>query len=333
MNVLIVIIKILVGLVILLLSAAYLTLYERRLVAKIQDRLGPNRVGPQGLLQPVADGIKVMLKEDIVPAKSDRLIHALAPALSFFLAIAAMLLIPIGDEITITGYKIPLVISDVGILYFLAASSIAVYGVILAGWGSASKYSLLGSLRAAAQMISYELSMGLAVVGAVLLWGSLSLVDMVHAQGLGSVREVFMTILSIPLFIIFFITILAETNRAPFDIPEAENELVAGFHTEFSGLKFALFFVAEYANIIIVSSIAVTLFLGGWKGPGFPVIGNLPFLWFALKVALLCSAFVWIRATLPRFRYDKLMDFGWKILLPTSFIYVMILAVIIAFIP
>jgi NADH-quinone oxidoreductase subunit H len=333
MNIVIVIVKIIIGLLVLLGGAVYFTLFERRLIGKIQDRIGPNRVGPNGILQPVADGIKLVLKEDIVPAKADPFIHALAPTLAVFLCLAAIVIIPFGDKITIAGYDIPMVISNAGVLYFLAASSIAVYAVVLAGWGSHSKYSMLGALRATAQMISYELAMGLAVVGAVLLWGSLSLVDMVHAQGFWSLREIVMTILAMPLFLTFFITALAETNRAPFDLPEGESELVAGFHTEYSGLKFAMFFLGEYANIIVICSIATTLFLGGWRGPGFLGLGNIPIVWFAIKVLLLCFVFVWIRATFPRMRYDKLMEFGWKFLLPTTLFWLMVVATVVAFWP
>jgi NADH-quinone oxidoreductase subunit H len=333
MNILIVIIKIILGMLVLIAAAAYFTLYERRLIGIIQDRLGPNRVGPQGIFQPVADGIKLFLKEDIVPAKADRLIHSLGPVMAVFLSMAAILIIPVGDSVTIAGYRIPLVVSNAGVLYFLAASSMAVYAVILAGWGSANKYSMMGALRAAAQMISYELAMGLAVVGAVLLWGSLSLVDMVRAQGFWTLREIVLTALAMPLFAVFLTTVMAETNRAPFDLPEAENELVAGYHTEYSGLKFAMFFLAEYANIMVVSSIAVTLFLGGWKGPGFLGLGNIPILWFIIKLGVLCSFFVWARATLPRIRYDKLMDFGWKFLLPLTLFWVMLIAVIITIWP
>ncbi|HDS30375.1 MAG TPA: NADH-quinone oxidoreductase subunit NuoH [Firmicutes bacterium] len=333
MNALIVFIKIALGMVALLLAAAYMTLYERRLVAAIQDRIGPNRVGWQGVLQPIADGIKVILKEDIVPEGADPLIHGKAPFLAVLLCMAALAIIPIGDRMSIAGYDIPLFISNAGILFFLAISSLSVYTVILAGWGSGNKFSMYGALRSAAQIISYELPMGLAVLGAILLWGSLSLVDIVNAQGLGNLREIAMFLLSIPFIVVFFITTLAETNRAPFDLPECENELVAGYHTEYTGLKFAMFYLAEYANIIVASAITTTLFLGGWKGPGFWNLGNIPVLWFALKTFALCSLFVWIRATFPRFRYDQLMDFGWKFLLPFTFIWVIIVAVVVAIWP
>jgi NADH-quinone oxidoreductase subunit H len=333
MNVLIVFLKIALGMVALLGAAAYMTLYERRLVAIIQDRLGPNRVGWQGILQPVADGIKLILKEDIVPADADPIVHGLAPFLAVMLCMAAIAIIPIGDRMTIAGYDIPLVISNAGVLFFLAVSSMAVYTVVLSGWGSANKYSMYGALRSAAQMISYELPMGLAVVGAALLWGSLSLVEMVEAQGLGNLREIVMFLLSIPFLVVFFIASLAETNRAPFDLPECESELVAGYHTEYSGLKFAMFFLAEYANIIVVSSITTTLFLGGWKGPGILGLGSIPVIWFALKVFVLCSVFIWIRATYPRFRYDQLMDFGWKALIPFMFAWVIVVALVVSMWP
>jgi NADH-quinone oxidoreductase subunit H len=333
MNILIVLIKVILGLVVLLGAAAYMTLMERRVLGAIQDRIGPNRVGWQGILQPIADGIKVILKEDIVPAGADRLVHALAPIIAVFLAMAGIVIIPWGDRLAFAGRDIPLVISNVGVLYFLAASSLAVYGVVLAGWGSANKYSMYGALRSAAQMISYELAMGLAVAGAVLLWGSLSLVDMVHAQGLGTVKEVVWFVLSLPLLLVFFIAGLAETNRAPFDLPECENELVAGFHTEYSGLKFAMFFLGEYANIVVISMVTVTLFLGGWKGPGWLGLGNLPAIWFLIKTFALCWLFIWIRGTFPRFRYDQLMSFGWKFLLPVTLLWVMVVAVVVAFWP
>ena len=333
MNALIVFIKVALGLVVLLAGAAYMTWWERRLVAAVQDRVGPNRVGWEGLLQPIADGIKLILKEDIIPKDADRLTHGIAPLLAVGLAMAGIAIIPVGDRLTISGYDIPLVVSNAGVLFFLAMSSLAVYTVVFAGWGSSNKFSMLGAMRSAAQMISYELSMGLAVVGAVLLWGSISLVEMVYAQGLGNLTEIIRFLVSIPLFVVFFITALAETNRNPFDLPECENELVAGYHTEYSGLKFAMFFLGEYAAIIAICAITVTLFLGGWKGPGFFGLGNLPFIWFGIKTCALCSTFIWIRATFPRFRYDQLMNFGWKRLLPFSFFWVMVCAVFAVLVP
>jgi NADH-quinone oxidoreductase subunit H len=270
------------------------------------------------------------LKEDIIPFGADRLTHGLAPILAVFIGLSAILIVPVGDQVSIAGYDVPLVIANVGILFFLAFSSLAVYSVVLAGWASHNKFSLYGALRASAQMVSYEISMGLAVVGAVLLWGSISLVDMVHAQGIGNLKELIYFLLSIPFFIVFFICALAETNRAPFDLPECESELVAGFHTEYSGMKFASFFIAEYANIIAISAVVVTVFLGGWKGPGILGLGDLPFIWFFIKLFGMLWMFVWIRATFPRFRYDQLMDFGWKSLLPFTLAWLLVVGFVVA---
>ena len=325
-----ILLKVVVTVLVVLTAAAYMTWFERRLVGKIQDRIGPNRVGWQGLLQPAADGLKLLLKEDIIPDGVDRLTHGLAPIIAVFLGISAILIVPVGDSMTVGGYEVPWVISNVGMLFFLSMSSLAVYSVVLAGWASANKFSLFGALRASAQMVSYEISMGLSIVGAVLLWGSISLVDMVYAQGIGNLKEFAYFILSIPFFLVFFVTALAETNRAPFDLPECESELVAGFHTEYSGMKFAAFFLAEYANIIAISSIMVTVFLGGWKGPGIAGIGSIPIVWFVLKTFAICWMFVWIRATYPRFRYDQLMDFGWKAMLPFTLFWLMVVGLVVA---
>jgi len=312
----------------LLLTVAYMTWIERKLVADIQVRLGPNRVGPYGLLQPIADGIKLMFKEDLIPSQVERVVFLLAPSLSVVPAFIAFAVIPFGDTTTLFGLlprPVGLHITDidVGVLFVFGVASLGVYGIVLAGWSSNNKYSLLGGLRSSAQLISYELSMGLSVVGVVMLAGSLSLVDIVKAQGgvswMGGILPMPNWFLfSQPLgFFIYVICALAETNRSPFDLPEAETELVAGFHTEYSSMKFAMFFMAEYANMITVSALAATMFLGGWLGP----IGPSP-VWFLGKVFLLLFLFIWFRATLPRFRYDQLMHFGWKWLLPLALLNV-----------
>ncbi|HSB70348.1 MAG TPA: NADH-quinone oxidoreductase subunit NuoH [Candidatus Methylomirabilis sp.] len=318
----------------LLLTVAYMTWIERKVIADIQVRLGPMRVGPHGLLQPIADGIKLMFKEDLIPSHVDRTLFLLAPALSIIPAFIAFAVIPFGDSTRLFGLlskPVPLYITDinVGVLYVFGITSLGVYGIVLAGWSSNNKYALLGGLRSSAQMISYELSMSLSVVGILILVGSLSLVDIVKAQvglswwfGILPVPNWFL--FSQPLgFILYFTCALAETNRAPFDLPEAETELVAGFHSEYSSMKFAMFFMAEYANMITSSAVATTLFLGGWLGP----IGPSP-VWFIGKVFLLLFLFIWFRATLPRFRYDQLMTFGWKRLLPLALINTVVTAIV-----
>lgn len=314
-------IKGIIILVALLTGFAYMTWIERRFVARIQVRLGPNRAGPFGLLQPVADGIKLLFKEDVVPDGADKPVYNLAPALSMIVAIIAFAVIPIGDDITLFGRTIPLYLADVNIaiLYVLGVSSLAVYGVVLGGWASNSKYALLGGLRASAQMISYELALGASLIGVLMLAGSLSLVDIVEAQ-----RSVWFIFLQPLGFIIFWIAAIAETNRAPFDLPEAEQELTAGYHVEYSGLRFALYFMAEYVHMITVSAIATTLFLGGWRGPFMSE--TLGPLWFSIKVLILLVTFVWFRGTFPRVRYDRLMSLGWKVLLPLAFANVIVTA-------
>lgn len=305
-----VLIKGLVMLGILFGAAAYMTWLERFIMARMQQRLGPNRVGPFGLFQPIADGIKLLCKESFQPADVDKFIYWIAPAISLFTALAVFVLIPFGGTVELFGHQVALHIADVnaGILFLLAISSLAVYGVVLAGWGSNNRYSLLGGLRGTAQMISYEVPMGISLLTVVLASGTLSLTGIVEAQ------TDHWYIWTNPIgFLIYFITAFAETNRAPFDLPEAEQELTAGYHTEYGGMKFALFFLAEYINILAVSAIAVTLFLGGWHGPW-----DLPVVWFALKVAVFVFIFMWVRATLPRFRYNQLMSFGWKVLVPVA---------------
>ena len=297
---------------------------ERRVSAFMQGRIGPNRVGPQGLLQPIADGIKFLMKEDIIPAAVDKPIFILAPAILLIPALMTFAVIPFGSDITLFGRQIPLQVADVniGIIYVLALTSIGVYGIVLAGWSSNSKYSLLGGLRSSAQLISYELAMGLAVVSIILLSGSLRLNDIVaDQQGYYFSWNVFKQPLA---FIIFLVAIYAETNRLPFDLSEAEQELVGGYHTEYSSMKFAMFFMAEYANMITAAALTVTLFFGGWD---FPLVNEtslgiwgvvLSVLSFILKMGFFLFLFIWVRWTFPRFRYDQLMRLGWKIMLPTA---------------
>ena len=308
-------------LVLLLTACAYMTLLERRLLARFQLRHGPNRVGPFGLLQPLADGIKLIFKENFVPAGADVIVYWVAPALSMIAALFVYAVIPIGPEVRIFGQTIPLRLSDpnVGILLVLGASSIGVYGVILGGWSVNNKYSLLGSLRSSAQLISYELAIGLAVVSVVLTADSLSLVQIVEAQ-----RRVWFVALQPVAFVIFMVGAFAETNRAPFDLPEAEQELIAGFQTEYGGFKFAMFYIGEYVGVVTMSLLASTLFFGGWHGPLFP--GPV---WVVIKTLIFASFFIWIRATLPRVRHDQLMALGWKVLIPLGLLNVVATAVVI----
>ena len=315
------IIKIGVVVGVLLLIIAYLIWVERKVMAHMQVRLGPMRVGWHGLLQPIADGLKLIFKEDIIPAHASKVVFVLAPVISTVPALMAIAVIPFGDTISIFGKSIDMVITDVniGILFILAVTSVGIYGVILGGWSSNNKYSLLGALRSSAQMISYELSLGLSLIGVIMISQSLSLVDIVNSQA-----KYWFVILQPLGFLIYAISAIAETNRCPFDLPEAETELVAGFHTEYSSMKFALFFMAEYANIITVSAVAVTFFFGGWRGPYLP-----PVVWFLIKMALCIFFFIWLRSTYPRFRYDQLMKFGWKILLPVALLNILITGLVI----
>lgn len=314
----IVLIKGLVLIVVLMGAAAYMTFCERILMARMQLRLGPNRVGPLGLLQPIADGIKLLTKERFQPKNVEVFTYWLAPGISLFCALFAFVLIPIGGTVTLWGVPIKLQIADInsGILFLLAFSSLAVYGVVLAGWSSNDRYSLLGGLRGTAQMISYEIPMSISLLTVALAAGTLSLSEIVEAQ-----KDHWFIWTNPISFIIYLITGFAETNRAPFDLPEAEQELTGGYHTEYGGMKFAIFFIGEYVNILAVSSIAVTLFFGGWQGPG-----DLPVIWFVLKVALFVFFFMWVRATMARFRYDQLMSFGWKFLFPLSILNLLITA-------
>lgn len=313
-----VLIKGLVMVLILFTAAAYMTLLERVLMARMQLRLGPNRVGPFGLLQPLADGIKLLTKESFRPAGAEPFTYWLAPAISLFIALFVFVLIPVGGTVEIWGHPVTLRIADAnaGILFLLAFSSLSVYGVVLSGWSSNNRYSMLGGLRGTAQMISYEIPMGISLLTVVLSAGTLNLPSIVEAQ-----REHWFIWTNPVSFIIYLITAFAETNRAPFDLPEAEHELTGGYHTEYGGMKFAVFFLAEYVNILLVSSIAITLFLGGWLGPG-----DIPVVWFLVKLAFFVFFFMWVRATLPRFRYDQLMTFGWKVLTPIAIINLIITA-------
>jgi NADH-quinone oxidoreductase subunit H len=305
---------------------------ERRISAFIQGRLGPNRVGPHGLLQPIADGIKFLMKEDIIPAGVDKPIYLLAPAMLLIPALMTFAIIPFGSDITLFGRNIPLQIADVnvGILYILALTSIGVYGLVLAGWASNSKYPLIGGLRSSAQLISYELTMGLAIVSIVLLSGSLRLNDIIsQQQGHFLSWNVFKQPLA---FLIFLIAVYAETNRLPFDLTEAEQELVGGYHTEYSSMKFAMFYMAEYANMITAAELTVTLFFGGWDLPflnetSMGMLGVvLSVAAFILKTAFFLFLFIWVRWTFPRFRYDQLMNLGWKVMLPLALFNIFITA-------
>jgi NADH-quinone oxidoreductase subunit H len=320
--VVIAVIKVLVVFTAMLLIVAYMTLMERKVLGHMQVRYGPNRVGPFGLLQPIADGLKLFFKEDIFVPYSNRIIYTLAPAVIVITALVSYAVIPFGDSMEIWGYKIDLVVADVnvGLLYLLAISSLGVYGIVMGGWASNNKYSLLGSIRSSAQMISYEISLGLSLIGVLMLAGSLSMVKIVEAQA-----DMWFIVYQPLGFIIYFIAALAECSRTPFDLTECENELVAGYQTEYSSMKFGLYYLAEYAHILVVSSVAVTLFFGGWLGPFLP-----PVIWFLIKVFIFIFIFIWIRATYPRLRYDQLMQFGWKVLLPLALLNIMITALIIS---
>jgi NADH-quinone oxidoreductase subunit H len=320
-----------------LVTVIILVWFERKIVADMQNRLGPMRAGPWGILQTIADGVKLLVKEPVVPRKVEYGLYMVAPIAALVPSILIFMVIPIGKSFNIGDRTIDLVGTDlnVALLYILAMSSIAVYAVVLAGWSSGSKYPLLGSVRASAQMISYEAAMGLALVPVVMFTGTASMTQIVDAQAgdfLGFLGV--WNVILIPSFVIFFIAGVAETNRAPFDLVEAENEIVGGYHTEYSGFRFALFFLAEYANIFNISAITVTLFLGGWHGPTFGapdwIAWLLPIFWFMFKSFLLVFVFVWIRASLPRMRYDQLMSFGWKRLIPVSLLWIVLSSVAIA---
>jgi NADH-quinone oxidoreductase subunit H len=300
----------------LLIAVAYLTLAERRVIGFMQLRRGPNVVGPFGMFQPFADALKLMAKETILPAGANKVVFLFAPMLTFILSLVAWAVIPFDEGLVIADI-------NVGILYLFAVSSLGVYGVIMAGWASNSKYAFLGALRSAAQMVSYEVSMGLVIITVLLCAGSLNLSEIVEAQ-----RGMWFALPLLPMFVVFFISTLAETNRAPFDLPEGESELVAGYFVEYSSMSFALFFLGEYANMILMSSMTVILFLGGWLPP-FDIwpLNIIPGpLWFILKIIMVLFVFLWVRATTPRYRYDQLMRLGWKIFLPFSLLYVVLTA-------
>ena len=312
---------------ILLTGFAYLTLFERRVLARIQVRIGPNRAGPWGLLQPVADGVKLIFKEEFIPDRADKVAFVLAPIITVLPSLIILAVVPLGPTVEIFGRPISLGLAtdvNVGVLYIMAVASIAVYGIALAGWSSNNKYALMGGLRSAAQMVSYELALALAFVGPVLLAGSLSVSDIIEAQ-----RPFWFVLLQPIGFLLFLIAAVAEVNRAPFDMPEAEQELTAGYHAEYSGMKFALFFMAEYIKMIAVSVIAASLFLGGYLGPlvdQFPWLGPL---YLLVKTVILLFVMVWLRATLPRVRYDRLMALGWKVLLPVALLNVVVTGALI----
>jgi NADH-quinone oxidoreductase subunit H len=328
-----VIVAITIAFLTIMLLVAFTVLAERRVLAFMQGRLGPNRVGYGGILQPFADFIKTMFKEDLVPDQSSRFIFLLAPAIAVTTAIMAIVVYPFGPTITIPliNWSFPLVIArfDVALLYVLGVTSVGVYGIALAGWSSNNKYSLMGGLRSSAQMISYELALGLSLVGVVLISGTLDIYSIAQQQS--GWFGMHWNIIYQPLgFIIYLISAIAETNRVPFDLPEAETELVAGFHTEYSSIKFLLFFNAEYINMITVSMLATTLFLGGWNGPGvaqFPLLGVV---YFFAKLLFFLFLYIWLRGTLPRFRFDQLMDFGWKFLMPAAIFNIVLTATVLA---
>jgi NADH-quinone oxidoreductase subunit H len=317
-----VVLKNLVVVSILMLFVAYLTLAERKFLGYLQVRLGPNRVGTWGLLQPIADGIKSFVKEDIIPTNADKPVYVIAPMISFVAALSMFAVIPFGESVTLFGREIKLVIADVdiGILYIFAMGTLGEYGIVLGGWSSGNKYAILGALRAAAQMISYEVALGLIVIGTIILSGSLRLTEIVEAQ-----RDVWFIVYQPFAFLLYIVASLAEINRTPFDMPESESELACGFNIEYSSMKFALFMIAEYAHLVTVAALTTTLFLGGWLGPVLP--GPV---WFILKTLLIIFIFIWIRGTYPRMRYDHIMKFGWKFLFPAALANVVITAFIVA---
>ena len=330
-------VKTVIALVVLLTAVAYTVWLERKVVGHMQNRWGPTRVGPFGLLQPLADGAKFLFKEDLTPPHVYKPLYIAAPMLAVVFALTSIALIPVGNSISIGGIQTSLQIADVniGLLIILGVTSLGVYGVALAGWSSNSKYSLLGGLRASAQMVSYEIALGLSLVGVLILSGSFSLREIVDAQA-GTYFGFIPRWNIFPQFVAFFIYLMAayaETNRIPFDLPEAETELVAGYHTEYSAMKFAMFFMAEYANMITVACLASLLFLGGWHGPLFgpPLLqAVLPVFWFGLRIFGFLFVYIWIRGTLPRFRYDQLMAFGWKFLLPLAIANLVVTALVVA---
>jgi NADH-quinone oxidoreductase subunit H len=325
-----VILKVVAIFVILVLLTLFTIWWERKVVSRMQNRIGPNRVGPFGLLQSLMDGIKLALKEEIIPTTAHLAVYWIAPVISATCAFLAFAVIPFGPTVSIFGVETPLQLTDfpVSVLYVLAIASIGIYGIVLAGWSSGSTYPLLGGLRSTAQIISYEIAMGLSFVAVFLYAGSMSTSDIVNAQ-----QPVWFAVILLPSFLIYCTAMVGETNRAPFDLPEAEGELVGGFHTEYSSLKFALFFLAEYINMVTVSALATTLFLGGWRAP-WPIslwdaanTGWWPMLWWLIKVQIFIFIFIWLRGTLPRYRYDQFMKFGWTMLIPISIVWIVIVAI------
>ena len=325
-----VILKVVAIFAMLVLLTLFTIWWERRVVSRMQHRIGPNRVGPFGLLQSLMDGIKLALKEEIIPKGAHLAVYWIAPVISATAAFMAFAVIPFGPTVSIFGTETPLQLTDfpVSVLYVLAIASIGIYGIVLAGWSSGSTYPLLGGLRSSAQMISYEIAMGLSFVAVFLYAGSMSTSEIVAAQ-----EPIWFAVILLPSFLIYTTAMVGETNRAPFDLPEAEGELVGGFHTEYSSLKFALFFLAEYINMVTVSALATTLFLGGWRAP-WPLslweganTGWWPLLWWLIKVQIFIFIFIWLRGTLPRMRYDQFMKFGWKVLIPVSIAWIMIVSV------
>lgn len=323
-------IKVIVVVVAVLTGCAYATYMERKVVAIMQHRVGPSYAGPYGLLQPLADAIKMAFKEDIVPDNVERITYALAPILAFIPSLLSFAVVPFSADFSLVGREITGVISDlnIGILWIFAVTSLGVYGIILAGWSSGSKYSLLGGVRSSAQMISYEISYGMSIVGVILIANTLSMRELVEQQA--TIFDWF--VWKQPLgFLLYLTCAIAETNRAPFDLPEAESELVAGYHTEYSSFRFGMFFVGEYANMIAVSAVGTTLFFGGWQcpWPGWPV--QLSIVWFVIKVFLFMFFYIWLRATFPRFRYDQLMNFGWKVLFPLAVVNILVTGAFVLF--
>ncbi len=321
--------KIIALVIVLLLSVAYLTFFERKVIGYMQLRIGPNRVGPLGLAQPFADVLKLLLKEIIIPTASNRYLFIIAPIISLATALAGWAVIPFGKSAVLANI-------NAGVLYSLALSSLGVYGVLIAGWASNSKYALFGALRATAQSISYEIAMGFALVGVMMAAGSLNFQTIIHAQSGGIWHWYWLPLF--PLFIVYWISGIAETNRAPFDVAEGETEIVAGFHVEYSGVAFALFFLAEYASMILISALIATLFLGGWLSPfqGIPVLEPLfdfvpGAFWLIAKITIFIFFYLWIRATFPRYRYDQIMRLGWKILIPVTLVWIVVLTLAIQF--
>ncbi|MEW8113707.1 MAG: NADH-quinone oxidoreductase subunit NuoH [Candidatus Thiodiazotropha endolucinida] len=322
-------IKIVVIIAPIMLSVAYFTYAERKIIGYMQVRIGPNRVGPKGWLQPIADAVKLMFKEIVIPAKANKLLFVIAPAITLGPALAAWAVFPFDEE---------LVLADInaGLLYILALTSVGVYGVIIAGWASNSKYAFLGALRSSAQIVSYEIAMGFALVGVLVAAGSLNLGDIVRAQEGGIFSWFWLPLL--PLFGVYVISGVAETNRAPFDVAEGESEIVAGFHVEYSGMVFAVFFLAEYANMILISALTAVMFLGGWLSPfhGWPLLGPLfdwvpGFVWLVMKTAIFMFLFLWLRATFPRYRYDQIMRLGWKVFIPITIVWIVVVGLAVVY--